>query len=44
MALFRRVATEVAADLGHTYPLDCDRRVTEYVRAVRDPDRGSAEL
>jgi aminoglycoside 6-adenylyltransferase len=38
MALFRRVATEVAADLGHVYPLDLDRRVTAYVREIRDLD------
>jgi aminoglycoside 6-adenylyltransferase len=38
MALFRRVATEVAADLGHTYPLDLDRRVTAYVREIRNID------
>jgi aminoglycoside 6-adenylyltransferase len=38
MALFRRVATVVAADLGHVYPLDLDRRVTAYVREIRDLD------
>ncbi len=36
MGLFRRVATEVAEGLGYAYPYDLDRRVTEYVRAVRD--------
>lgn len=36
MALFRRVATEVATDLGHAYPLDLDRRVTAYVREIRN--------
>jgi aminoglycoside 6-adenylyltransferase len=40
MALFRRVATEVAADLGHAYPLDLDRRVTAYVRAIKNLDHG----
>jgi aminoglycoside 6-adenylyltransferase len=43
MALFRRVAVEVADDLGYAYPHDLDRRVTEYVRAIRDLDPGSAE-
>jgi aminoglycoside 6-adenylyltransferase len=38
MALFRRVATEVAADLGYAYPLDLDRRVTAYVREIKDLD------
>jgi aminoglycoside 6-adenylyltransferase len=41
MALFRRVATEVAADLGHAYPLDLDQRVTAYVREIRNLDRGT---
>ncbi len=41
MALFGRVAVEVTDDLGYAYPLDLDRRVTEYVRAVRDLNRGS---
>ena len=41
MALFRRVATEVAAELGHAYPLDLDWRVTAYVREIRDPDHGT---
>jgi len=43
MALFRRVAREVAGDLGYAYPGDLDRRVTGYVRAVKDLDGGSAE-
>jgi aminoglycoside 6-adenylyltransferase len=42
MAFFRRVATEVADDLGYDYPLDLDRRVTGYVRAIKDLDRGPA--
>jgi len=42
MSLFRRVATEVADDLGYAYPLDLDRRVTGYVRAIKDLDRGPA--
>jgi aminoglycoside 6-adenylyltransferase len=41
MALFRRVATEVAADLGYAYPLDLDRRVTAYVREIIDLDHGA---
>jgi len=41
MALFRRVASEVAVDLGHAYPLDLDRRVTAYVREIRDLDRSA---
>lgn len=41
MALFRRVAEEVADDLGYAYPLDLDRRVTEYARAVKHPGQGS---
>jgi aminoglycoside 6-adenylyltransferase len=40
MELFRRIATEVADDLGYAYPLDLDRRVTAYVREIRDLDRG----
>ena len=43
LTLFRRVAVEVAEDLGYAYPHDLDRRVTEYVRAIRALDPGSAE-
>ena len=43
MALFRRVATEVADDLGYDYPLNLDRRVTAYVRAIKNLGRGSSE-
>ncbi|MDP9439656.1 MAG: aminoglycoside 6-adenylyltransferase [Actinomycetota bacterium] len=42
MALFRRVATEVAEGLGYAYPYDLDERVTEYVRSMRDSDLGAA--
>lgn len=35
-ALFRRVALEVGIALGYTYPHDLDRRVTAYLKAVRD--------
>lgn len=41
MSLFRRVATEVADDLGYVYPRDLDRRVTAHVRAIKDLDRGT---
>jgi aminoglycoside 6-adenylyltransferase len=41
MALFRRVAIDVAADLGYTYPLDLDRRVTAYVQAMRNQGHDS---
>ena len=32
MALFRQVAMEVGAGLGHEYPIDLDKRVTDYVQ------------
>ena len=35
LKLFRRVATEVARDLGHAYPQDLDQRVTAYVSAIK---------
>jgi len=35
MALFRQVASEVADDLGYTYPHDLDKQVTAYAREVR---------
>ncbi len=35
LALFRRVALDVAAALGYTYPLELDRRVTAYVRSIQ---------
>jgi aminoglycoside 6-adenylyltransferase len=41
MALFRRVAIEVADDLGYTYPLDLDDRVTAYVRTIQDTAHGA---
>jgi sugar lactone lactonase YvrE len=31
----------VAADLGYAYPLDLDRRVTAYVREIKDLDHGT---
>ena len=39
MALFRRAAIDVAADLGYTYPQDLDGRVTAYVQFIRGLDR-----
>ncbi|HKH10700.1 MAG TPA: aminoglycoside 6-adenylyltransferase [Rubrobacter sp.] len=41
MALFRRVATDVGDDLGYAYPLDLDRRVTAYVRTIKDLNHGA---
>ncbi len=41
--LFRRVATEVADDLGFDYPLDLDRRVTGYVGEIRNLNHGPAK-
>ena len=35
IALFRRVAGEVAAHLGFAYPDELDRRVTAHVRRMR---------
>jgi aminoglycoside 6-adenylyltransferase len=43
LALFRRVAVEVTEDLGYAYPHDLDRRVTGYVRNIRDLNPGSSE-
>ena len=41
LALFRRVAREVGAQLGYTYPDELDRRVTAYLRHMQDPGRGA---
>lgn len=41
IALFRRVAIAVGDDLGFSYPHDLDRRVTAYVRAMREIGRES---
>ncbi len=41
LALFRRVATGVADDLGYVYPLDLDERVTGYVQAIKGMERGA---
>ena len=35
MALFRQVAMEVGEALGYAYPLDLDRRVTDFVKDMR---------
>ncbi|HWQ11783.1 MAG TPA: aminoglycoside 6-adenylyltransferase [Roseiflexaceae bacterium] len=43
MALFRRVACEVAAHLGYAYPHELDRRVTAYVRRIRTLNAENAE-
>jgi aminoglycoside 6-adenylyltransferase len=44
MALFRRVAIEVAEHLGYVYPHELDERVSAYVRQVQTLDRGTAGL
>lgn len=36
LALFRDVALAVAADLGYSYPLDLDERVTACVRSIQE--------
>jgi aminoglycoside 6-adenylyltransferase len=41
IALFRRVATEVADHFGYQYPRDMDDRVTAYLRGVQAEARGS---
>ena len=41
IALFRRVATEVADRFGYQYPRDLDDRVTAYLRAVQADLHGS---
>jgi len=38
-ALYRRLATEVAAALGYTYPQEIDHRMTAYLRRVRRQGR-----
>lgn len=40
IALFRRIAVEVADRLGYEYPHDLDRRVVAYVNKIRNLDRG----
>ncbi len=42
MALFRRVARDVAAHLGYAYPDELDRRVSAYVRRMRDREHEAA--
>ena len=37
IAVYRRVATEVAENLGYVYPIDLDQRVTDYVRRMMQP-------
>jgi aminoglycoside 6-adenylyltransferase len=41
MALFGRVAREVAARLGYTYPAALERRVTAYVRRMQEASTAS---
>lgn len=41
IALFRRIATEVADHLGYQYPDDLDRRVSAYLQGVQADARGS---
>jgi aminoglycoside 6-adenylyltransferase len=41
IALFRKVATEVAHHFGYQYPRDMDDRVTKYLRGVQADVRGS---
>ena len=42
IAVFRRVAREVGARLGYTYPDDLDSRVTAYVRRMREAEHGAS--
>jgi aminoglycoside 6-adenylyltransferase len=39
--LFRKVAIEVGDHLGFAYPLDLDQRVMQYLRKVKNLDRGA---
>ena len=41
IALFRRIATEVADHFGYEYPCDLDHRVTAYLRGVQSDAPGS---
>ena len=43
MAFFRRVAIEVAEDLGYSYPHELDQRVTAYVQAMKDQVRNEED-
>jgi aminoglycoside 6-adenylyltransferase len=42
--LFRRTATQVAAQTGHAYPHDDDRRVSAYMRHVRGLPAGAQDF
>jgi len=44
IALFRQVAIEVAARLGHEYPMDLDERVTAHTQRVRGLGHRAARL
>ena len=39
LALFRRVAVEVAAQLGYVYPYEMDQRVVAYAQEVKGVER-----
>jgi hypothetical protein len=39
VALFRRIATEVDASLGYTYPDELHERVVAYVEQIRRLER-----
>jgi len=42
--LFRRMANEVASAYGFQYPQDDDKRVTEYLRRIKNLPRGATEI
>lgn len=44
LALFRQVASEVAAQLGYTYPLALDQGVTDYVQKMRRVGPGAEPM
>ena len=44
LALFRQVASEVAAQLGYTYPLALDQGVTDYVQKMRRMGPGAESM
>lgn len=40
MALFGRLAAEVATDLGYSYPRTLEQQVTAYARSITQVERG----
>ncbi len=44
LALFRKVASEVAEHLGYTYPLALDQDVTDYVQKMRRMGPGAESM